>query len=139
GRSRLSWHPRRRQGRAGRLQGHSPALRSRQRCERGAARHPDEAHRALLRGLPDASPAARHRGRLRDQAPRVIVMAKPVVYGPAYSTYTRTCRLALEEKGADYDLVEVDIFSGANTTPEHLARHPFGKVPAFAHDGLELY
>ena len=66
-------------------------------------------------------------------------MAKPVIYGPAYSTYARTCRLALEEKGADYDLVEVDIFSGANTKPEHLARHPFGKVPAFEHDGLELY
>jgi glutathione S-transferase len=66
-------------------------------------------------------------------------MAKPVIYGPAYSTYARTCRLALEEKGAAYDLVEVDIFSGANQTPEHLARHPFGKVPAFAHDGLELY
>ncbi len=66
-------------------------------------------------------------------------MAKPVIYGPAYSTYARTCRLALEEKGAEYDLVEVDIFSGANTAPEHLARHPFGKVPAFAHDGLELY
>ena len=66
-------------------------------------------------------------------------MARPVIYGPAYSTYARTCRLALEEKGADYDLVEVDILSGANTTPEHLARHPFGKVPAFEHDGLELY
>ena len=45
-------------------------------------------------------------------------MAKPVIYGPAYSTYARTCRLALEEKGADYDLVEVDIFSGAHQTPE---------------------
>ena len=66
-------------------------------------------------------------------------MAKPVIYGPAYSTYARTCRLALEEKGADYDLVEVDILSGANKKPEHLARHPFGKVPAFEHDGLELY
>jgi glutathione S-transferase len=66
-------------------------------------------------------------------------MAKPVIYGPAYSTYARTCRLALEEKGAEYDLVEVDILSGANKAPEHLARHPFGKVPAFEHDGLELY
>ncbi len=66
-------------------------------------------------------------------------MAKPVIYGPAYSTYARTCRMALEEKGADYDLVEVDILSGANNTPEHRARQPFGKVPAFEHDGLELY
>jgi glutathione S-transferase len=66
-------------------------------------------------------------------------MAKPVIYGPAYSTYARTCRMALEEKGADYDLVEVDILSGANKTPEYLARQPFGKVPAFEHDGLDLY
>jgi glutathione S-transferase len=66
-------------------------------------------------------------------------MAKPIIYGPAYSTYARTCRMALEEKGADYDLVEIDIFSGAGRAPEHLARHPFGKVPAFEHDGLKLY
>jgi glutathione S-transferase len=66
-------------------------------------------------------------------------MAKPVVYGPAYSTYARTVRLVLEEKGVDYDLVEVDLLAGATKTPEHLARHPFGKVPAFEHDGFALY
>ena len=66
-------------------------------------------------------------------------MAKPVIYGPAYSTYARTVRLALEEKGVDYDLVEVDLLQGANRSPEHLARQPFGKVPAFEHDGFALY
>jgi glutathione S-transferase len=66
-------------------------------------------------------------------------MAKPIVYGPAYSTYARTARLALEEKGVDYDLVEVDLLAGAAKAPEHLARHPFGKAPAFEHDGFELY
>ena len=66
-------------------------------------------------------------------------MARPIVYGPAYSTYVRTVRLALEEKGVDYDLVEVDLLAGATKAPEHLARHPFGKVPAFEHDGFELY
>jgi glutathione S-transferase len=66
-------------------------------------------------------------------------MAKPVIDGPAYSTFARTARLALEEKGADYDLVEVDILSGKNKEPEHLARCPFGKVPAFEHDGFKLY
>jgi glutathione S-transferase len=66
-------------------------------------------------------------------------MAKPVIYGPAYSTYARTVRLALEEKGVDYDLVEIDLLKGANQTPEHLARQPFGKVPAFAHDGFGIY
>jgi glutathione S-transferase len=65
-------------------------------------------------------------------------MAKPTLYGPAYSTYTRAARLAMEEKGVDYDLVEVD-FIGGGMPDEHLARHPFGKVPAFEHDGLMLY
>jgi glutathione S-transferase len=66
-------------------------------------------------------------------------MAKPVIYGPAYSTFARTVRLALEEKDVDYDLVEVDLLAGATQTPEHLARQPFGKVPAFEHDGFALY
>ncbi|MGH6904685.1 MAG: glutathione S-transferase family protein [Geminicoccaceae bacterium] len=66
-------------------------------------------------------------------------MPKPIVYGPAYSTYTRTVRLALEEKGVDHDLVEVDLIAGATKAAEHLARHPFGKVPAFEHDGFALY
>ena len=63
----------------------------------------------------------------------------PVIYGPHYSTYVRTVRLLCEEKGAPYELVEVDIFKGEHQSDEHLRRHPFGKVPAFAHDGVELY
>ena len=47
-------------------------------------------------------------------------------------------RLALEEKGVGYDPVEVDLLGGPAQAPEHLARHPFGKVPAFEHDGCEL-
>jgi glutathione S-transferase len=66
-------------------------------------------------------------------------MADPVVYGPAYSTYARSVLLALEEKGVAYRLEEVDIFSGGAKTPEHLARQPFAKVPAFEHDGFRLY
>jgi glutathione S-transferase len=65
-------------------------------------------------------------------------MAKPILYGPGYSTYTRSARLAMEEKGVDYDLVEVDFIAGG-MPDEHLARHPFAKVPAFEHDGLMLY
>lgn len=65
-------------------------------------------------------------------------MADPVLYGPNYSTYTRTARLALEEKGIGYNLVEVDFLQGG-MPPEQLARHPFAKVPAFEHDGLSLY
>jgi glutathione S-transferase len=66
-------------------------------------------------------------------------MNRPKLYGASYSVYVRTARLALEEKGVGYDLVEVDIFAPGGPTPEHLARHPFGKIPAFEHDGFRLY
>jgi glutathione S-transferase len=62
-----------------------------------------------------------------------------IIYGPAMSTYVRTVRLALEEKGADYRLEEVNFMAGAHKQPAHLARHPFGMVPAFEHDGFALY
>ncbi|TFH40300.1 MAG: glutathione S-transferase family protein [Lysobacterales bacterium] len=65
-------------------------------------------------------------------------MAKPTLYGPGYSTFTRAARLAMEEKSVAYELVEVD-FIGGGMPAEHLARHPFAKVPAFEHDGMMLY
>ena len=39
-------------------------------------------------------------------------MSRPILYGPAFSTYVRTCRVTLAEKGVDYDLEEIDILSG---------------------------
>lgn len=61
------------------------------------------------------------------------------IYGPDYSTYVRSARLVCEEKGAPYELVMVDLLKGETTSPEHLARNPFGKVPALDHDGFALY
>lgn len=61
------------------------------------------------------------------------------IHGPNISTYVRSVRMALIEKNAPYDLAEVDILSGQHKQPEHLARHPFGKVPALTHDGFTLY
>jgi glutathione S-transferase len=66
-------------------------------------------------------------------------MTTPVVYGPTYSTYTRSARMALDEKGVDYKLEEVNLLQGETQKPDHLARQPFGRVPAFAHDGFALY
>jgi len=65
-------------------------------------------------------------------------MSKPTLYGPAYSTYTRSVRLALVEKGVDYNLVEVDFLTGSMPA-DQVERHPFARVPAFAHDGFEIY
>jgi glutathione S-transferase len=64
---------------------------------------------------------------------------KPVVFGAPYSVYVRAVRLALEEKGNDYELVPVDIFASGGPSLDHLARHPFGKIPAFEHAGFRLY
>ena len=64
---------------------------------------------------------------------------RPIVYGARYSVYVRIALLALAEKGVAYDLVEVDAFADGGPPAEHLARHPFGKIPAFSHGDLRLY
>jgi glutathione S-transferase len=65
-------------------------------------------------------------------------MSKPTLYGPALSTYVRSARLALEEKGVDYNLVEIDFLQGPMPA-EQIERQPFARVPAFEHDGFQLY
>jgi len=64
-------------------------------------------------------------------------MARPIVYGPAGSSYVWSTRLALAEKGVAHELVDVPV--GAHREEPHLSRHPFAKVPAFEHDGFALY
>jgi glutathione S-transferase len=66
-------------------------------------------------------------------------MATPIVYGPTYSTYVRTVRLTLTEKGVPYELVDVAMLQGAHQQPDFLKRNPFGKVPAFEHEGATIY
>jgi glutathione S-transferase len=65
--------------------------------------------------------------------------SRPIVFGASYSVYVRAVRLVLHEKGVAYDQVEVDVFGPAGPPPAHLARHPFGRIPAFEHDGFRLY
>jgi glutathione S-transferase len=63
----------------------------------------------------------------------------PIVYGTEFSTYVRSVRMAFEEKAAAYELHDVSVLRGEQKQTAHLARNPFGTVPAFAHDGLEVY
>ena len=62
---------------------------------------------------------------------------RPIVYGPAVSTYVWSARMTLAEKGVAHEFV--DMAFGAHREEPHLSRHPFGKVPAFEHDGFMLY
>ena len=66
-------------------------------------------------------------------------MPEPILFGAAYSVYVRAARLALAEKGVAYRLVEIDIFAEGGPPPDFAARHPFGRIPAFEHDGFRLY
>jgi len=63
----------------------------------------------------------------------------PIVFGASYSVYVRIVRLALEEKGVPYRLEEIDIFAPQGPPQGYLERHPFGRIPAFEHDGLRLF
>jgi glutathione S-transferase len=53
------------------------------------------------------------------------------------SPFARAVLATLEEKGARYRLVPV--MPGTMRSPEHLARHPFGRVPVFEHNGFVIY
>ena len=64
---------------------------------------------------------------------------KPRVFGAPYSVYVRIVRLALAEKGVEYELVPVDIFAKEGPPPGYLEKHPFGRIPAFDHGGFALY
>lgn len=66
-------------------------------------------------------------------------MTEPILFGASYSVYVRAVRLALEEKRIPYRLVEVDIFAPEGPPPDYLQRHPFKRIPAFEHDGFQLY
>jgi glutathione S-transferase len=65
-------------------------------------------------------------------------MSAITVYGFDGSTYVRTVRMLLAEKAAKYDLVPVHVLKGETRQDEHLARHPFGKVPVLDHDGFRI-
>ncbi|TPK66402.1 glutathione S-transferase family protein [Mesorhizobium sp. B2-4-19] len=66
-------------------------------------------------------------------------MTRPILYGADYSVYVRIARMALEEKGVDYELVPLDIFAADGIPAWYLRHHPFGRVPAFEHDGFRLF
>jgi glutathione S-transferase len=59
------------------------------------------------------------------------------VFGIPGSPYVRMVLLALQEKVFPYTFVKMPF--GGHKSPEYLARHPFGKIPAFEHDGFAFY
>ena len=64
-------------------------------------------------------------------------MSEFIVHSVPGSPFGRSALAMLEEKGASYRLAPVAL--GTFQSPEHLARHPFGRVPVLEHDGFMLY
>jgi glutathione S-transferase len=64
-------------------------------------------------------------------------MSNIAVYGIPGSPFLRSVEITLKEKDVDYRFHA--LAPGEHKQPEHIARHPFGRIPAFEHDGFKLY
>jgi glutathione S-transferase len=64
-------------------------------------------------------------------------MSDFIVHSIPGSPFGRAVMATLEEKGACYRLTPV--MPGSMKTPQHLALHPFGRIPVLEHDGFRLY
>ena len=66
-------------------------------------------------------------------------MSEMTLWGFNNSTYVRTVKMVLAEKGfTEFKQVPLNVLQGDPKTPDHLERHPFGKVPVLDHDGLRI-
>src|SRR5690606_39154959 len=84
--------------------------------------------RARRDGVPHDGPHQNHR---HDMTTAIRI------HGNAQSTYVRSVLLALREKTLPHELVTIG--AREQRQPAHLARHPFGRVPAMEHAGFHLY
>jgi glutathione S-transferase len=66
-------------------------------------------------------------------------MSEITLWGFDGSTYVRTIKMLLAEKGVtQFKQVPLNVLEGEPKKPEHLERHPFGKVPVLDHDGMRI-
>ncbi len=61
------------------------------------------------------------------------------LYHAPQSTNSRKVRIALIEKGLEFERVPIDLAKKEQKTPEYLKIHPFGQVPALDDEGFIVY
>jgi glutathione S-transferase len=64
-------------------------------------------------------------------------MSTFIVHTIPGSPFARAVLATLEEKGAPYRIAALS--PGQHRSPEHLARHPFGRMPVIEHGDFRLY
>lgn len=62
---------------------------------------------------------------------------KPIVYTSLTSPFGRSVRVCLHERGIEHEIVPST--REERRMAEHLARHPFAKIPVLEHDDFSLY
>ena len=61
------------------------------------------------------------------------------LYDFPLSTNARKVRIALIEKGLDFERIQIDLGKKEQKTPDYLKIHPFGQVPALDDEGFVVY
>jgi glutathione S-transferase len=64
-------------------------------------------------------------------------MIKLYTFGP--SSNSRKVRIALIEKGLEFERITIDLTKREQKNPEYLKIHPFGQVPALDDEGFVIY
>ncbi len=66
-------------------------------------------------------------------------MSDITLWGFDGSTYVRTVKMLLAEKNhTQFKQIPLNVLQGEPKAPEHLERHPFGKVPVLDADGMRI-
>lgn len=64
----------------------------------------------------------------------------PKIYGLPFSTCTARVLTTLFEKGVeDYELINVDLSTGAHKKPEFLKLQPFGVIPVYQDEDVTVF
>ena len=61
------------------------------------------------------------------------------IYANSFSSPCNKVRYACQVIGVDYEWIHIDFARGEHKSPEHIARHPAGKVPVIDDDGFVLF
>ncbi len=61
------------------------------------------------------------------------------LFGNPVSTCTRKVLATLNETKTPFDFTVIDFAKGEHKQPAHMARQPFGQVPALDDDGFKMY
>ncbi len=61
------------------------------------------------------------------------------IHGINFSSNTTKCVFTAEELGIEYEYINLDLSKGEHKSPEHMARHPLGKLPTLTHSGQSIF